>query len=254
MFKATDLQGVRLAAMDGPIGEVEDLFFDDELWTVRYLVVNTGGWLSGRHVLISPASVQQVDIANGRVIVILTRQQVQESPDVDAHQPISRRLESALLLHYGLAPYWLGPMAWGAVPLPVPPDAGSPVEQATLARQEADESEDAHLHSARDVIGYDIHARDGAIGQVEDFLVDDGPWTIRWVVVDTGNWLPGKRVLVSPEWVEAVTWSDRAVRVGLTRDQIEHAPEYKPDEPLSREYEVRLFEYYGRPSYWRDAA
>jgi hypothetical protein len=99
-----------------------------------------------------------------------------------------------------------------------------------------------------------LQARDGDLGEVDDFLVDDRAWTIRWLVVDTGSWLPGKRVLVSPEWVETVSWSDRAVRVGLSRAQIESAPEYHPDAPLERDYEQRLFEHYGRRSYWSDAA
>jgi PRC-barrel domain protein len=254
LFKATELQGARLAAMDGPIGEVTDLFFDDQHWTIRYVVVDTGGWLSGRHVLISPASIRDVDVANRRVIVILTRQQVRDSPDVDTHQPISRRQEARLLAHYGMTPYWLGPMPWGPVPLPLPPEPGSAVDQEILAREEADESEDVHLHSTRDVVGYEIQACDDEIGHVDDFLIDGQAWSIRWLVIDTGRWLPGKKVLVSPEWVEEVSWASRRVRVALTRDRIEHAPEYDPEQPLRRDYEVRLFEYYGRRSYWDDAA
>lgn len=255
LFSATKLEGARLAAMDGAIGDVEDLFFDDQHWTVRYLVVDTGGWLSGRQVLISPACVREVDVPGRRVIVLLSRQQVKDSPDVDTHQPISRRHESALLSHYGLAPYWMGPLAWGALPLPpLPPAPTSTAEAEVLARQEADERADAHLYSTGDVTGSVLQARDGDLGEVDDFLVDDRAWTIRWLVVDTGSWLPGKRVLVSPEWVETVSWSDRAVRVGLSRAQIESAPEYHPDAPLERDYEQRLFEHYGRRSYWSDAA
>jgi PRC-barrel domain protein len=258
LFKAKDLEGVRLAAIDGAIGEVEECFFDDEKWTVRYLVVDTGGWLSGRRVLISPPSVRDVDIANGRVVVILTRTQVQDSPDVDAHQPISRRKERALLAYYGLPPYWVplavDPMMMPvAMPLTADPSAVADQETRQEGKPESEE-EDAHLHSTRDVRGYDIQARDGEIGAVDDFLIDDHSWTIRWVVVDTAKWLLGKKVLVSPEWVDAVAWGDRALRVALTRDQIQNAPEYDPDEPVTREYEVRLFEYYGRRSYWDAAA
>jgi hypothetical protein len=191
-------------------------------------------------------------VANRRVVVILTRQQVQDSPDVDTHQPISRRHEARLLAHYGMAPYWLGPMAWGPVAFPLPPEADSTVDDDVLAAE--DQNEDAHLHSTRDVIGYEIQARDGEIGHVHDFLIDDQSWTIRWLVVDTGKWLPGKKVLVSPEWVEDVSWANRAVRVGLSREQIQNAPEYDPEQPVHRDYERRLFEYYGRPSYWKDAA
>ena len=251
LFRAKEIEGARLAAIDGALGEVEECFFDDEQWTARYLVVDTGGWLSGRRVLISPGSVRDVDIANGRVIVILTRKQVEDSPDVDAHQPISRRQEHELLGYYGLSPYWMPlPVDPLVAPVPIPLDA----DTAAAAEHETRPEGDAHLQSTRDVRGYAVQTRDGEIGSVDDFLIDDRSWVIRWVVVDTGTWLPGKKVLVAPEWADAVAWADRALRVALTRDQIEHAPEYDPDEPVRREYETRLFEYYGRRSYWDDAA
>ena len=258
LFKAKDLEGARLAATDGPIGEVEECFFDDEQWTVRYLVVDTGGWLSGRRVLISPSSVRDVDLADGRVIVLLTREQVQDSPDVDTHQPISRHKERALLTYYGLPPYWV-PMPLDPVVMPVPiplaADASAAAEQETDAGSNAArDDEDAHLQSTRDARGYAIQARDGEIGSVDDFLIDEHSSTIRWIVVDTGTWLSGKKALVAPEWVDEVAWGDRALRVALTRDQIQNAPEYDPDEPVRREYETRLCEYYGRRSYWNDAA
>ena len=255
LFKARDLEGARLAAVDGEIGEVEEVFLDDEKWTARYLVVDTGGWLSGRRVLISPFSVRDVDAANVRLVVTLTRKQVEDSPEVDAHQPISRRNERALLTYYGLPPYWM-PLALDpmAVPLAVPSAADSSVDAGQQSAESQSDDEDAHLHATRDVRGYEIQARDGEIGAVDDFLIDDQSWTIRWVVVDTARWLPGKKVLVSPEWVDAVAWGDRAVRVALTREQIQNAPEYDPDEPVAREYERCLFEYYGRRSYWDDVA
>src|SRR5436190_19840649 len=126
------------------------------------------------------------------------------------------------------------------------------VNEEIMARAEQDNLEDAHLHSTSDVLGYDIQARAGAIGHVDDFMIDDRAWTIRWLVVDTRNWLPGKHVLVSPEWVEDVSWTDRAVRVGLSRAQVKGAPEYDRDRPVERDYERRLYEYYGRRSYWED--
>jgi hypothetical protein len=257
LFNAKNLEGAGLAAIDGPIGEVEESFFDDAQWTVRYLVVDTGGWLSGRRVLISPSSVREVDLANGQLIVILTRKQVQDSPDVDTHQPISRQKERALLTYYGLPPYWmplpLDPMVM-PIPVPLTPDESVAEHDAQDGGERASDEEDAHLQSTRDVRGYEIQARDGEIGAVDDFLIDDQAWAIRWIVIDTARWLPGKKVLVSPEWVDAVAWGERALRVALTRDQIQNAPEYNAEDPVTREYEVRLFEYYGRRSYWDDAA
>jgi hypothetical protein len=250
-----DLVGFDLAATDGAIGEVVNCYFDDVHWTVRYLVVDTGGWLSGRKVLISPMAVRAVDAAGERVIVNLTREQVERSPDIDTHRPVSRQHEISLLQHYGFPTYWYGPYAWGPEMLPTPPvPASETVLDEITARAEQDSLEDAHLHATSDVVGYDIQARDGAIGHVADFLLDDHSWTIRWLGVSTGNWLPGKQVLVAPEWVEDVAWTERAVRVGLTRAQIQEAPEYDRERPVERDYEQRLFAHYGRPTYWDRAA
>ena len=249
------LMGFALAATDGAIGEVEDCYIDDAHWTVRYLVVDTGGWLSGRRVLISPMAVRAADPRGERVIVDLTRAQVEASPDIDTHRPVSRQHEITLLQHYGWPTYWYGPYAWGPVMLPTPlPPAPDAVSDEVAARAEQDNLEDAHLHATSEVIGYDIQAQDGAIGHVDDFLVDDRAWTIRWLVVDTGNWLPGKHVLVAPDWVQDVAWTDRSVRLALTRAQIEGAPEYDRHRPVDRTYEQRLFEHYRRPTYWDRAA
>ena len=250
-----DLIGFNLAARDGAIGEVEDCYIDDAHWTVRYLVVDTGGWLSGRRVLISPMGVRDVDTEGERVIVDLTRDQVERSPDIDTHRPVSRQHELLLTQHYGWPTYWYGPYAWGPMllPRPLPPDTATLTDEIA-ARAEQDNLEDAHLHSTNEIIGYDIQAQDDRIGHVEDVLVDEDAWTIRWLVVDTGNWLRGKHVLVAPDWVRDVSWSERAVSLALTRGQIEGAPAYDRDQPVDRAYEQRLFEHYRRPTYWDRAA
>jgi hypothetical protein len=255
MLGVKALIGYTLAATDGAIGEVDDCYFDDVHWTVRYFVVDAGGWLSGRRVLITPMAVRNVDQAGERVHVDLTREQVEHSPDIDTHRPVSRQHELSLLQHYGFPSYWYGPYSWGPAMLPTPEiPVPEGVTEEVMARAEQDNLEDAHLHSTSDTLGYDIQARDGAIGHLDDFLVDERSWTIRWLVVDTRNWLPGKHVLVAPEWVEDVSWTEGAVRVGLAREQIQSAPPYDRTRPVDRDYEHRLFAHYGRPRYWDRAA
>jgi uncharacterized protein YrrD len=269
LVSVRDLQGYAIAATDGDIGSVHDVYFDAQRWTVRYLVVDTGNWLPGRKVLISPMSTRGAVTADKRLAVRLTRVQVESSPEADTEGPITRQYESRLVRHYGLDPYWLGPLRWGAVPYPlevVPPGAVTPpvdpgVEEA-LAREGLDNVGDPHvegtargegqLHSAREVIGSGIQATDGELGHVEDFLIDDRSWAIRYMIVDTANWLPGKKVLVAPEWISLVSWADSRVHVSMSREQIKNAPEYDPSRPVEREHERRLWQYYERPPYWED--
>lgn len=234
-----DLRGYALLATDGEIGEVDDFLFHDDDWTIRYLVVDTGKWLPGRKVLITPSALGRPDWETGRFPVQLTRQAVENSPEIDLDRPVSRQREVELHTYYAWTPYWpsvemgdVGP----AFP-PQLPDAEAP-------------RGDPNLRSAAEVCGYRIHASDGEIGHVEDFIVEEGSWIIRYMVVDTRNWWPGKKVLTSPGWITGITWRERRVSVNLSRETIRNSPEYDPNTPVNLEYEDRLYDYYGRPKYW----
>jgi hypothetical protein len=112
------------------------------------------------------------------------------------------------------------------------------------------EEGDPHLRSSRAVTGYHVVASDGEVGHVDDFLIDDETWAIRYIVIDTHNWLPGKHVLLGPEWIEHIDWSARTVRVGVPRDRIKRAPEFDGSAPVGRDYEEALHAHYGRKPYW----
>jgi uncharacterized protein YrrD len=221
-----DLRGLTIRATDDEIGKVDQFLFDDHHWTVRYLVVNTGGWLLKELVLLSPRSISAVDWDERRVDVSLTRSQVEHAPDISTDEPVSRQKEEELAAYYQYAPYWYGPSVWGDMAYPF----GGPGIAATIAaEQEAAASTapkgDPHLRSTREVNGYRIHASDGEIGHVSDILMDDGTWTIRYLVVDTGDWLPGKRVLIAPAWITAISWDEQSVTVNRSREQVKEAPE-----------------------------
>lgn len=231
----TDLRRYSLEAADGDVGRVDDVYLDDLTWTVRYLVADTGTWLSGRKVLVSPAAIRGMDTTGERVRTGLTRRQVEDSPSIDTAKPVSRQHETALQGYYGYAPYWTGPYRWGpyAYPYPLlhagvlPPHPGPAYEnrvaEELAARERQDQ--DPHLRSARAIIGYRIRATDGELGHVADFFIDEQDWAIRYLVVDPRSWWPGPHVLVSPDWTRGVSWNDGTVDVGVTRDAVRGAPE-----------------------------
>ena len=240
--QVSDIKNLALAARDGEIGKVKELYFDDESWVTRYLVVDTGGWLTGRKVLISPQSLGLIDEEKKLVPVNLVKAQVEHSPSIDADKPVSRQYEESWHQHYGYPGYWLVPeaMAFGATPplLEVPP-----------ADREAREKGDPHLRSTSEVTGYSIHATNGDIGHVDDFVVDDEDWVIRYVVISR-SWLPEKKVILATEWTDQVSWEERKVFVPLTREAIKNAPEWDDAQPITRAFESRLHDYYGRQGYW----
>ncbi len=260
-----DLADYAIRATDGTIGHVTDLYFDDEAWVIRYLVVETGGWLSSRKVLISPIAIGHPNWAEKVLPVSITKEQVKNSPDIDTQKPVSRQHEISYLGYYGYPYYWGGAGLWGAGAYPnmllpgypglvptlpaVESEAEKADAQAELARHQDD---DPHLRSCKAVMRYHIQATDGDIGHVQGLLVDEETWAIRYLVVDTSNWWLGHQVLIAPQWIEDVSWSDATVSVNLTRQAVQDAPPYDPAAPLDRKVEVGIHEHYGRPGYWAD--
>ena len=247
------LKGSTIRALDGDLGTVDDFFFDDEQWTVRYLVVDTGGWLLGRKVLISPIALDRSDWDQQLLYVHLTREQVEKSPGVETDKPVSRQWEAGYHNYYGWPYYWGGIGFWGPLWYPgglaAQPDGGAETwrqEVAARARDDADE----HLRSTREVTGYGLHASDGDLGHVEDFILDDRSWAIRYMAADTTDWWTGKKFLLPPEWIDHVSWPGRSVTVELSREQIKNAPEWDPGVMIDRDYEERLCQYYCRDGYW----
>jgi len=221
------MRGFTIHATDGDIGSVDEFLFDDEQWTIRYLVVNTGGWLTGRLVLVSPIAFRSVDWDRETFDVALTRQQVEQSPSIATDQPVSRQQEECSR-YYGYPYYWDGLGLWGAGMYPriaYLSAVNSTYGETATERQPAG---DPHLRSARAVTGYAIQARDGDLGHVEDFIVDDESWVLRYMVVDTRNWWPGKHVLVSPRWIESVRWTQSSVVVDLLRETIQGRQRVRP--------------------------
>jgi hypothetical protein len=253
--KVKTLEGYKLHSLDGEIGKVKDFYLDDQHWTIRYLVAETGTWLTSRQVLISPYALTGVAKEDKEIAVNLTKLQIEKSPSLDTEKPVSRQFEQAYYGYYGWAPYWGGPSIWGSYTYPYRPGSYPYVvsERERESKLARDEQEwDPHLRSTHAVTGYHIQATDGEIGHVSDFIVDDKSWTIRYLIVDTRNWWPGKRVLVSPNWIERVSWDDSKVFVSLSRENIKLAPEYTEQSLLTRDYEVRLHRHYKRQGYWAD--
>jgi hypothetical protein len=234
-----ELTGYTIKATDGDIGHIYGFFFNDLTWTLRYLVVDTGTWLPGRRVLIAPIALGEACWETQHVTVNLTQEQIRQSPEVDTDKPVSRQYEIALHQHYR----W--PIYWGAVEDHINAELPLPVGEITL-----EGLGDTNLRNSREVANYYIHAEDGDLGKVADFIIDDEAWVIRYVVVNTGSWLTGKSVLISTQWISEISWADHCVSVNLTQDEIEKSPVFDPSETVNRDYEENLYDYYGRPKYW----
>jgi len=266
MRSLQDLEKYRLDATDGEIGRVKDVYFDDSAWVVRYLVVDTGSWLSSRKVLISPISIGRPDWVGHALKVSISRQQVKDSPSIDTDKPVSRQNEEQYLGYYGYPYYWGGAGMWGAGLYPYEMAPGYAAVGADQAARERDEqiwlrteearhrNDDPHLRSCKALDGYRIRAADGEIGHVAGYLIDDETWAVRFLIIDTSNWWAGHKVLVACDWITDVSWVERTVSIDLTRKAVKEAPPYDPDTPWSGQHDASLYAHYGRAGYWAGRA
>lgn len=251
--KTKELSGSKLHARDGDIGHLKDFYFDDQFWTIRYLVADTGNWLPERKVLLSPFAVAAIHTSPHKALDLnLTRKQIEDSPPIETHMPVSRQFEARYHQYYGWPYYWPGPLLWGPVeaPGPVLPSIAPVEPHPRLPNHDAD----AHLRSAGEIAGfygYQVQALDQGFGRVEQFIFDDQSWTIRYLVADTHAWLPGKRVLLAPQWIAWISWSEARVYVDFDAETVRRAPEYDPSAEITSEFEQKLSDHYARPPHWQ---
>ncbi|WP_232420089.1 PRC-barrel domain-containing protein [Nitrosococcus watsonii] len=235
MRRIQDLKSFTLHAKDGDVGRLREVYFDDSSWKIRYLVVETGHWLVGRQVLITPEALGAIHEEKWTLQVELTREQIEASPPLSVKQPLSRQQEEEYHRHYSWLPYWrsslLGYLGWDS-------------------ENQREKAEDPHLRSSAEVTGYRIEARDGEVGYVEDFVIDEKDWVVRYLEISTHRGWFGKKILLAPTWIEQVDWEDRKVRVELLREVIRSAPEYEEGQLIGRDYEISLYSHYGRNQYW----
>lgn len=237
-----ELYGYTLGAVDGEIGRVKGFYFDDKDWVIRYLVADTGTWMSGHKVLISPYALGSI-YPGGRILQVrLARQKIEESPTIDTDLPVARQHELAYYRYYNWPVYWEGPDLWGfsAVPF-VPPVEELAENEEAEPKPEVLKEADSHLRSTIEVTGYHIQAMDGELGHVEDFLVEDENWAIKSVVAAVGHWWSNKNVLVPPKAIEKVSWADSKVFINLTKAALTEEPEYQHTASDSGDSDPRLF-------------
>jgi uncharacterized protein YrrD len=246
--------GYHIHALDDDIGKVEDFYFDDHEWIIRYVVVDTGKWLPGRRVLISPLEFGEPNWNERRLPVSLSIEQIKNSPEVNTDLPVSRQNEVELVKHFGWVPYWEPLEAHLSMrPLDVFPEKTSKRSDERMEKED-EKNWDPHLRSLKEVTGYHIHASDGnKIGHVEELIADTAAWIIRYIIVDTGKWLLGKKVLLSPHWIEKLDEEAAMVHMDIPEEDIKGGPEFDPAKPVNREYETQLYDYYGRPTYWQQS-
>ena len=224
MHNTEELCGNKLAALDGDIGHVRDFYFDDNIWVIRYAIADTGSWLTGRLVLLSPHAFGELDRNEKTLHINLRKWQIEDGPSIESHRPVSRQYEAEYYRHFGWPAYWAGDAMWGIGGYPV----RVPLAKAEVATKRIYyHRDDKHLQSSREVTGYPIQAADGTIGEVKGFLVDDRSWAISELVVETGHWYSGKEIRIATSKVNWISYKESKVHVSLTKADIEKTAEHE---------------------------
>ncbi|NDY72792.1 PRC-barrel domain containing protein [Desulfobacter hydrogenophilus] len=245
---ANELIGYKLSALDQIVGSCKDFLFDDRWWTIRHMLADTGGWLIGQKVLISPMSITKQDWKTRHIYLNITKEQIEKCPSPSEDETVSRAHERKISQYYRIPYYWVDSGLWGGTAYPEEMDREISKMIPHSQQEESDEEGENHLRSLKEVTGYYIKANDGNIGHVEEFIMDEKTWALRYVVVDTRNWLPGgKKVLLPLKWAKSVSWANTEFEINLNKADIENGPEFDSKKPITIEYEAQIYDYYGRP-------
>lgn len=252
-----ELRGFKVFSEDEEIGEVEDYYFDRKYWVNRYLVVDTGNWLVERDILISPEAVEEIDYGEQLIKLNISAEEIENSPPVEKEDKLMRTHERDLADYFNWTNYWRAaePTNTGISGL-VPNNLirKITIEENIKDREKENKKipaeEETNLRSVNELINFKIHASDGFIGHVDKFIIDDNNWLIRYLLVDTKDLLPGKKVVLAPEWINNIDWVGEEVEFKLTVEEIENAPEYDAEMPISELYETKLYEHYDKEKYW----
>lgn len=240
LIRTSELKNFQLLATDGDIGRARDFLFDDEKWTIRYMVANTGKWLLGQKVLISPGFLKSPDLSDERMPLSISKDQVEHAPPIEEDQPVSRQYEQVYADYFKHGYYWVGGSVWGVGHTPY--DIATP-EETTQTTTEADDDE--HLRSAEEVTGYRVYAGKEHVGYVDDFVLDTANWTVLLIGIDTHKWLPGKSFMLPVAWASDISWTDRSLTIDVDEEQLKSAPEFGDDQIAVKDV-ARLYKHFGR--------
>lgn len=225
-----ELLGYGVEATDGRIGVVKDLLFNQYGWCVCHVMIDLTDLIPGKRVVLPPESFGQPGTRDTSFPVNLSCEELKNGPTLEIDEVEYRKHADELCLHHGWEPCWRCP--------------------SMKSEQGKEPEEDMQMRSCREIMSYGVEATDGSIGHVEDLILDDSEWIIRYFVVHTRTWLPGRKVLVAPSWIAQIVWDELKVYVSHTRQEVKESPVFDPSEPVNRKYEEVLYDYYGRPKYW----
>ncbi len=242
LIALSQMVGSVVQGTDQRLGTLSNIVFDGQHWVVRYVVIDTSNWFPGHEIPLRPTELNDLQWGEHRVSAQLSKSQAELGPRTKFPDPMARQMQRELSQYYQLPIYWsVDPIYAAAVPeLHVSADQSSEIEKMQL-----------DVRSGNEIHSYDIHATDGLFGTVHDLIVDDEFWVVRYVVVDTGHWLPGRKVIFATSWIDRISWTERALYVDLTKAQVESSPHYDPHQIVNRTYEENLYDYHGRQAYWK---
>lgn len=254
--KLHSLKSFVVHGRDGKFGKVDDFYFDQRQFVVRYLVLDTGNWLKQEETLISTQAIDDIDFDGKKIMVDLTTDQLEGSPSIKKNEPISKVKEKEIIEYFGWPDYWTKSHSSDSELI----HAGTTERKKLLdfkileKEKEAEEkAEKTNLRSVEEVRGYKIHAKDDNFGHVKDFFADEESWVIRYLLIDTRKIMDGKFVLIAPDWIQSISWQGKEIFVNKEKEEIEAAPEYeeeKSEDLIHKSYEEILYDHYDEDKYW----
>lgn len=249
-YLTTDLKSCNIRTADGEeLGTVKDFYFDEKFWAIRYFVVDTMKWLPGKKVVLSPITVDSINLNKEFIDLTESAEKVKNAPIKNEHTQISKHNEEELANYYGWPNYWTGVGPWGG--FSTPSELTVAHREEKLQRGVQADGDDLHqLRSVNDVkgelTGFNVEGTDEKIGNVSDFVIDQKTWQIKYFVVDTSKILAGDLVLLAKDWITEINWHDKKFFVNVTKELAEKAANFDSSTEITSEYEDNLYSNFGK--------
>jgi sporulation protein YlmC with PRC-barrel domain len=237
------LEGYSLNASDGEIGHLKTIHFNDEDWSVKYLVVDIGSFWNEKKVLVLPNASYQFSWIEQNISVKLTRNQIKEALPYSSDLPVSDQHELINKLNFKSL-YLIEPWSGSFLPLWFPDlKAGQALQNIVQ------EIGDKDLRCAKTITGYQVVLKDKEFGKVEDFILDCNEWIIRDIVIDANHILHSNKKIIPVSKIKVFDTDNQKIELELSSHELLDYTDYNEHQAVNREYVIKFYDYYGRLKY-----
>lgn len=239
-----ELLGYSIKATDGHHGDINDFLFDGNNWIINYIHADLGTIFKDKKVIIPRMFWKNPSWINQNFEVSLSIKDIENGPLIDEYLPVSKQYEKELLKHFDLQSHIMRFQSQSVLQT-----AGNiHLENAFTKSVSEDYENKGSLRSFREVCNYSIRTKDGFKGKLNDLIIDDSNWEVKYIIIDLNGSIPwSRKVLINVNWIERISYPKKSIKINLNSDSLLNSKDFNPNELVNTKKVTKRFDYLGRP-------